>query len=354
MTSSIAQPAAAHSGEPQTGSFLFSLDTELAWGYFDMDQARRRKFTPDGSRERQSIRRVLDICDEFGIVATWALVGHLLYARCEECTHCPILAWQGRYESFAEIYQTEHPLWYSADVAALLLAARERHEIAFHGYTHEPFDSTTMSREAASLEIQEWLRLAERHHIQPVTVIFPRNIVGHLDLFRAAGFRCYRSNEDTPAAWRWRLVGKLLKSLDHILAWSTPPVYRLQELPDDGLDGLDGLIDLRSSQHFFGFNRKLETLLDRLNLQHMRIRRMVKGVRRAARERKMLHIWAHPWEFQTPEDFDKLRYLFAAVADEVSRGRMQTVGMAELATQTMEMMHQQQHAPIGRMLREDA
>src|SRR3990172_3955205 len=117
----------------QTGYFLFSLDTELAWGYFDMDRLRSERFSSDGSRERRAIDRLLDILDEFNIVATWALVGHLFYEKCEKCDLCPILEWQGKYRSFEQIYETNAPLWYGADVVETLLARGGRHEIAFHG-----------------------------------------------------------------------------------------------------------------------------------------------------------------------------------------------------------------------------
>lgn len=310
----------------QTGYFLFSLDTELAWGHFDMDERRARKFTRDGSRERRSIQRVLDLCNEFGIVATWALVGHLFYARCEGCAICPILDWQGKYSSFEDIYQTDTTLWYGADVVDLVVAQRDRHEIAFHGYTHTPFHPDHMQREAACIEVQEWLRVGQRKSLVPETVIFPRNIVGHLDVFREAGFICYRANEAAPRFWSLRYVGKLLKSLDHILAWSPVPIYR-----PDAFEETNELLDLRSSQHFFGFNRTLELLLDRASLHKLRIRRMVKAVRQAAATQRVVHIWAHPWEFQTDKDFDKLRYLFATVAQEVGTGRLRTIGMAELA-----------------------
>lgn len=333
----------------QPGYFLFSLDTELAWGHFDMDERRARKFSPDGSRERRSIERLLAILDDFGIVATWALVGHLFYERCEECAICPVLGWRDKYGSFEQIYQTSHTLWYGADVVEMVLAQRDRHEIAFHGYTHEPFDVHTMDREAARTEVQEWLRVGQRKDIIPETVIFPRNIIGHLDVFQEAGFICYRANEDSPRAWGLRYVGKVIKSLDHILGWSAVPTYRLDELEvgaspsgkailngREGTKPASGLVNLRSSQHFFGFNRTLEMLLDRANLHTMRIRRMARGVRQAADAQKVVHIWAHPWEFQTEKDFDKLRYLFGAVETEVRAGRLRTIGMAELAKSILE------------------
>ncbi|MCK4791940.1 MAG: polysaccharide deacetylase family protein [Desulfobacteraceae bacterium] len=309
----------------KTGHFVFSLDTELAWGFFDLDRRRSKQFSSDGTRERRSIERLLDVLDEFGIVGTWAIVGHLFYEKCEVCDICPILEWKGRYQSFEEVYKTEDPLWYGADIVEALLARGSQHEFAFHGYTHEVFEESRMSEEAARIEIQEWLRLSMRKGIVPQAVIFPRGLVGHLRVFKEAGFICYRSEEDLPRLFRLSYVGKLIKSIDHILSLSTPPVYDLNGV------GPRGLVNLRSSQHFFGFNRKLEMILDSVNLHKLRINRMIKGVKKAADEKKIIHIWAHPWEFRTEKDFEKLRYLLGYVSEETNQGRIQSIGMAALA-----------------------
>ena len=307
----------------KTGFFLFSLDVELGWGYYDSDRCRSRWLSPDGSRERRSVKRLLDLLNEFGITATWAVIGHLFYEGCEECDVCPVLGWKGKYRSFEEIYKTSEPLWYGADIIDLLLSRGARHEIAFHGYTHQTFDE--ISEEQARFELQEWLSLACRKGIVPRTVIFPRHSINHLDIFREAGFVCYRGNEATPVAYHWGVLGRFIKNLDHTLSITSPPVYEL-----NGVDS-SGMVNLPSSGHFFGFSRRLEYLLDRLNLHNLRIKRMVKGVQKAANEQKVFHIWAHPWEFRTERDFKRLSYLFGHVAEEIDRGKMQSMGMGELA-----------------------
>jgi len=309
---------------------VFTLDTELAWGSFDLDSRRSKQFSSDGSRERRSIELLLEVLNEFNIVGTWGVVGHLFYENCEECDVCPILDWEGKYRSFKDVHKTHNPLWYGADVVETLVTSGAQHEIAFHGYTHQVFDENTMSEEAARIEIQEWLRVSKRKRIVPQTVIFPRNIVGHLSIFKEAGFICYRCEEDHPKSLRFRYLGKLLKSIDHILSITTPPVYEL-----NGVDS-SGMVKICSSQHFFGFNRRLELILDSLNLHNLRINRMINSVKKAADEKKIVHIWAHPWEFQTKKDIKKLRYLLSYVSDEMRRGRIKSIGMAELARKVTE------------------
>jgi peptidoglycan/xylan/chitin deacetylase (PgdA/CDA1 family) len=311
-----------------TGFFLFSLDVELAWGYFDQDEVRSKLFSPDGSRERRAIKRLLDIFDEFEIAATWAITGHLFYERCEECEICPVLAWKGKYRSFEEIYKTDRPLWYGGDIMDYFLSRSTRHEIAFHGYSHRPFDE--INEEEARVEIQEWRRIGKRKGLAaPVTVIFPKHGIDHLEVFPQAGFICYRGKEPTPASHNWGYLGRLIKGLDYTFALSTPPVFDLYGIEPNGL------VNLPSSQHLFAYQRRLELVLDALNLHNFRLRRMVKGIRKAADEKKIVHYWAHPWAFRTDKDFEKLRYLLGFVAEEVSKGRMQSIGMADLARRSI-------------------
>jgi hypothetical protein len=304
-----------------TGYFLFSLDTELAWGMFD--HFRTGFLSEDGGRERRSIARLLDILDEFNIKATWAVVGHLLYEKCEECSYCPILEWRGKYPVFESIYQNNHPLWYGADIIDDILSRKTAHEIALHGYTHKTLD--TMTGDEVLIEINESLPLFVRRGIIPCTIVFPRNRIAHLELFDRCGFVCYRGEELFPKTHSLPFVGMAFRRYHrYIAALSVPIVYDCEVDPS-------GLVNLPSSRWFFGFNRNIERILDGLNLHLVRIHKMVEGIAKAASERKIIHIWAHPCEFQTNKDFDKLRFLFEGVSSQVSKGSLESVGMAELA-----------------------
>jgi hypothetical protein len=318
------------SGKKRTGYFLFSLDTELAWGYFDKDDGRHRLFSKDGSRERKAIDNILKVFEEFEIIGTWAVVGHLFYRKCEECEECPIAEWEGKHSSYEQIYGTEHPLWYGADVIERILGSKPPQEIAFHGYTHDVFTEHNMNRERALFEIREWLRLAEKWEIAPKSVVFPRDRVGYLPLLAEAGFSCYRSEEHVPLHSRARVVGPVVKTIDHLLSISSPPIYELRKMESNGL------VNLKASQHLFGFNRRVERILDALDLHLLRFRRIINAIREAAEKAEIIHLWAHPWEFKTDKDIDKLRYVLGCVAEETGRGRMRSVSMAELAEVVLE------------------
>jgi len=314
-----------NSHSTDTGYFIFSLDTELGWGHFDLDEMRTRLFSSDGVREREAIQRILQLCGEYGITGTWAVVGHLFYEHCEDCSICPVKAWKDKYRSFDEVFGTGEPLWYGADIIEVIRAQGQQ-EIAFHGYTHEIFDTSTMSRDAARVEIEEWLRVARRAGIDAKAVVFPRNRVAYLDVLQEAAFICYRSEPVYPLLLRTKYfnLGAILRAVDHLLAITKLPIYEAKAIQKH-------MVNVEASQYFFDFPMLIEKMLDKVDLHRLRLRRIVYGVHEAARQRRMLHIWAHPWEFSTGQDFDKLRYIFEHVAHEIAQGRMRSVGMAEYA-----------------------
>ena len=304
------------------GYFIFSLDTELAWGYYDRFE--KGMFSLNGEKERESVHRLLEIFDEFNITATWAVVGHLFYDKCENCEICPVLEWKNKYRSFDEIYETNNPLWYGLDIINLLQTKGSRHEIAFHGYTHKVFSEEKMTEQEAKTEIQEWQRLAARKNVIPYSVVFPRNRPGHLQAFKDAGYICYRGDELHPKDYQIPFIGKALNRIDLVLQIRAPQVYELE------VDST-GLINLPSSRWLFGMNRKIEAIFDALGLHLLRIRKMVKAVKKSATEGKIIHIWAHPEEFKSKKDFEKLRFLLSFVSQEINKGTLQSIGMADLA-----------------------
>ena len=309
----------------EKGYFIFSLDTELATGRFDRDDLRRKMFSSDGVRERKAIYQLIDLFEEFDIVGTWALVGHLFYEACEECEICPMKDWRGKYSSFDEVYKTNNPLWYGADLVETLLRKGARQEIAFHGYSHKIFAEDLMDPQGAKIEVQEWLRVGKRKGITPYSVAFPRNRVGHLDILREAGMICFRGETNILPPSNEGYFGKLVKTIDKVLGLSNIPIFDLTCQKNNGM------VMLPPSEYLFDINRKFELFLDSIHLHNLRIRRIIKGVRRAAEEQKMIHIWAHPCEFRTQKDFAKLRQIFTIVSDEVKQGRMKSIGMAEMA-----------------------
>jgi peptidoglycan/xylan/chitin deacetylase (PgdA/CDA1 family) len=307
------------------GYFVFSLDTELAWGGL-WNPPHSEERSRDGATERKTITRLLKMFDEFGVVATWAITGHLFYEKCVECDICPIMDLKGKDSRFDRIWRTGHPMWYGADIVDLVKSRELNHEIAFHGYTHRRFDK--LSRDEARFEIQQWLILGEKINTVPQTVIFPQGRIRHLDLFREAGFICYRGKEVKHPVLSIPLLGKVLNRINMFLSMLTPQAY------DVKVDSL-GLVNIPSSQWLFRTNRSIEKILDSLNLHTLRFEPTIKGIERAAEEKKVIHLWVHPHEFRTEKDFEKLRFVLEYYAKQAKAGRLKSITMTDLAQQTL-------------------
>ena len=320
----------------QPGIFLLSLDTELAWGYYDLDAEREQLFSRDGARERASMGRVLELLEHHWIRATWALVGHLFFSRCEECEPCAVRAWRDSNPGFAAVHRSAHPLWYAPDVLDRLLAASPGHEIGCHGFSHRPF--TDMDAAAARLELAEWQRLAGRFGLRAESMVFPRNRVAHLSVLREAGMRCFRA-PSARTRWHLRRFGPGIKCADDLLALSTPRVYRPEAL---GMES--GLVRIPASAWMFDFPRRFECLLDRAGLQRLRLDNIVRAIHHAAQTGAVVHLWLHPWEVRTEADVDKLSYVLSAAMQEIGRGRLRNPTMGELAAEVHAAAGTRRHA----------
>ncbi len=158
-----------------------------------------------------------------------------------------------------------------------------------------------MTREEAEIEITEWLRVGKRYSLKPESIIFPRDFPGFLGLLRSHGFICYRAETQKPLLLRNRLFGKYLKTLGSLLGMLAIPIHCPEILEREGM------IVLHDSAHLFDFNRRLELTLDHWGLEYLRIRGIIKAVRKAAREGKIIHLWAHPLGVPYREGFLETR-----------------------------------------------
>ena len=68
-----------------------------------------------------------------------------------------------------------------------------------------------------------------------------------------------------------------------------------------------------------------------IGIPPLRTRRIVRAIKKAANQKKVVPIWAPPWQFDIEKEFDKLRQILENVVDEIRRGWMKSVSMAEMA-----------------------
>lgn len=304
-----------------TGTFVLSLDTEIAWGTIDDASIARATWSFDNYRAL--LRELVDLLDERRCPATWAVVGHLFLDRCEGHPDLPQphYAWREEPDS-ARDPKTDidrDPWYYGSDVLATLAAAQVEHEIGSHSFTHvlagDPAVTRTMWE--AQLVASAEVHARAGHPMQ--SFVYPRNQVAHVDLLRQYGVRVYRGPErrwyrDLPAP-----AARALHLLDRASGW-TPPTY-----DPATLEVRDGVVDLPSSQFLMTYDGVRAVIPTASRVGQAR-----RGLRRAVRDGSVFHLWFHPFNLGLGRPGRMLDAL-AQILSEVDRLR----ALGDLEVQTM-------------------
>ena len=151
--------------------------------------------------ERQVIYRLLKLIEDYGIRATWAVVGHLFLSECQsvdghkhpEITRPPY-SWFEKDWFDADPCSDEnaHPMWYGRDIVARILKCTVPQEIGSHTFSHIIVGDPDCRPEDFDSELRRCRQLAKSHGITLKSFVFPRNSVGHLNVL-VVGVQLQRS-----------------------------------------------------------------------------------------------------------------------------------------------------------------
>jgi peptidoglycan/xylan/chitin deacetylase (PgdA/CDA1 family) len=320
---------------PQFGALVISLDFELHWGVRD-------KRPVDGSyREnllgaRQAIPKILDLFEEFGVAATWATVGFLFAKnRQEREEFSPSLRPQyknSKLDAYSEATgenEDDDPMHYAASLIARI-AKTPRQEIATHTFSHYYCQEPGETREAFAADIASAMAIGRRYGFDIRSIVFPRNQfrAGYESVLKEAGITCYRGNEPN---WMYRprprgeetLAVRAPRLIDGYISLSGPKFIRWEEITQSG-----GIHDVRASMFLRPYSPQ------RKSLEPVRLRRIAGGIRAAAKNRGIFHLWWHPHNFgkNIPENLGFLRSVLKVFAEQRQVHGMQSLSMIDAAS----------------------
>jgi peptidoglycan/xylan/chitin deacetylase (PgdA/CDA1 family) len=315
-----------------SGALVISLDFELHWGVRDKYEAHsayRRNLL--GARE--AIPRMLELFDEFDIGATWATVGFLFARSREELDACAPQVRPGYldrrlfpYEEVVGRGEEDDPIHFAPSLIELI-RGHPRQEIGTHTFSHYYCLEPGQTRAAFEADLGSAVAIAERAGIRLRSIALPRNQFNpsYADGLVKAGIRCYRGNQ---TAWMYRparkgrsgtaaRAGRLLDSHApiaglHLARWE-------DVLEPNGLCNVPASLFLRpwAGKH----------------LEPLRRQRIALALRRAARSRRIFHLWWHPHNFgaHTDENLAFLRSILGEFDRLRSRHGMQSLAMGDVA-----------------------
>jgi peptidoglycan/xylan/chitin deacetylase (PgdA/CDA1 family) len=325
---------AGKSGKPE-GALVISLDLELYWGVRDVigpDSAYWRNLRG----EREAIRRLLELFEEFEIAATWATVG-FLFAGSEADADRFIPAVKPEYADlnlspYTEFERPTRPedIYLFAPDVVDAIAATPRQEVATHTFSHYYCCEPGQTKEAFRADLESARKAAAARGIEIRSIVFPRNQYNpaYDDILLENGVICYRGNQragmyqygvknvETP-------VNRAARLADTFVNVSGPNTWAWADVWKGRLGNVPASMFLRPVRGGFGV------------LESLQFRRIANSLEDAAYNGSIFHLWWHPHNFgaRTDENIAFLRRIlehFRLLARD--RG-MRSMTMAEAATE---------------------
>lgn len=305
-----------------SGTFVVSLDTELAWGTFDTE-AGYRPFEEAYRRTPSVVRELCSLFETYEIPATWAVVAHL-FEDCggeHDCTRVDLDWIDDWYGSLPCRNGVDQELWYAPEILDTIRSCSVPQEVGLHGYSHLILGADGCSREVVRREVNAAIDALNAQGISPSSFVFPRNDIGHLNVLADAGIEVIRGVDDI-----WfekqdlpRTIRKPFRFANEALSWAPPVVTPRKR---------NGVIEIPGSQVFRPFHGGWQFAPERT-----RVARAKKGLEAAAETGQIFHLRFHPFDFGFEPD--RMLEFFEQVLEYVTtlqrRGELSVRTLSEIA-----------------------
>ncbi|MCO6462370.1 MAG: polysaccharide deacetylase family protein [Saprospiraceae bacterium] len=281
----------------ENGIFTISLDFELHWGVAPRCSISEYKQNLDGTRE--AIEGMLKIFESNNIHVTWAIVGFLFAEDKKEIKRLNPLNLphynNSKYDNYRIIEEVgnneiEDPYHFASSIIAKILKCPNQ-EIASHTYSHLFHLEDNINFKDIENDIVSFKAITESLNVPINTIIFPRNQYSHesLDLYYENGFQFFRGNNDNfinrpRKRSEEHPIIRSLRFLDSFF-----PIFNNLIKPPQKTSNI--LINIKASRFLRPYSTKYKML------ERLKMRRIKNEMSKAAKTKKLYHLWWHPHNF---------------------------------------------------------
>lgn len=280
------------------GFFVISLDLEKMYGVFDSKTIVNYGSNIEGVRE--VVPKILNLFEQYNISATWAFVGMMLFYNKEE-----LLRFSPKerinysemkhsiYSCLRTINQSDFELYFEGSEIIKIISNSAKQELASHTYSHsyclEPGFDLRVFKEEMKFKINLF---REKFNRELKSMVFPRNQYSEevIATLKELGFVSYRGNIDS-----WLHHSRSEREISFLIK-----VFRffnsyLNLFPNleanYHLKGGVDVVNIEASAFFRPYNSKIKIL------ERLKINRIKRSMLKAAKNRKLFHLWWHPHNF---------------------------------------------------------
>ncbi len=276
-------------------SVIISIDAELGWGFHDMEEPPQKRI----EYARHGWQQLHELCETYGISATWAVVGHLLLDDCDgyHHSHPTPSDWFARERTE---WKLRRDLRFGGELIEALQTSDLDHDIGSHTFSHVVFDDPRLDETVIEAEIEAAKNAAKPYDIEYDSFVFPRNAVGYRGVLADTGFRVYRGRE--PQTRRHQ------RQWNKIAATVNPSQVPLVEPTIDEY----GLVNVPPSLFLYGFQGLARVVCETLWTDPI-VRQVTGAIDKALTSGGIVHIWLHPNDLVTERDINRIEKIFAYI-----------------------------------------
>ncbi|RKE95299.1 polysaccharide deacetylase family protein [Ichthyenterobacterium magnum] len=306
------------------GHFVISLDFELHWGVFDKKSV--NDYKENLTNVPIVIDRLLKLCEQYNVKLTFSTVGFLFaqnkkellkYAPKNKPTYNNKI-----YNPYSLInsigdQEKDDPYHYAPSLIKKIRDTNA-HEISSHTYCHFYSHKPGQTVEQFEDDIKSAIEIAKSMNVKIESLVFPRNMIDaektidhpYLYVLKKHGITSFRGKEEahiytihtTKFYHNW-FIFKILRMLDAYFNVTGYNTYKVESLYNSNLP-----LNLPSSRLLRPYSQKLNFL------EPLKMRRIKKAMKYAAKHNEMFHLWWHPHNFGThiDENFKNLESIFKA------------------------------------------
>jgi peptidoglycan/xylan/chitin deacetylase (PgdA/CDA1 family) len=316
------------------GALVISLDFELHWGMRDHVDSRNPAFAQLSS-SRQVVSDLAQLFADRGIRATWATVGILFASTSTELSAYLPEARPSYLRTEFDPYSEKVGDDEASDPEHLAgslvreLASTPGQEVASHTFSHFYCLEDGQSEAELRADLAAAQAIAGLHGLQLTSLVLPRNQWNprYADAVRESGFTCFRGPQPSwghqaRAHGDHGLVSRAARLVDTYGGFAPPPTVAWDQVRRD-----DGLCDVPASAFLRPYSP------GRRQLEALKMRRLVSGLRDAARRGRIFHLWWHPHNFVRHPDqsFAFLNRLLDEFDQLADREGMRSLSMRDVA-----------------------
>ncbi len=324
------------SNHTKNGVFTISLDFEIHWGVSDHR-------TIEGYRENlenvpKVVERLLDLFEKRKIHATWATVGMLFG---DTKTELKNMVPPGLQPTYLNPKYSNYPVLEMAGeniiadpfhFALPLIQKIQRtsgQEIGSHTFSHFYCLERGQTLEQLRADLVAAKKMAKKMDVELKTIIFPRNQYDEktLEICRELGFSVFRGNENH---WIYEPRNRENETLSRRFARLLDTYINLSGNNTHLPTCENGLWNVPSSRFLRPFSPKLAVL------DGLRFQRIKNEMTRAARQKRLFHLWWHPHNFgkYMDQNFKFLEKVLDHFENLRQREGFESLNMFEIANQS--------------------